>query len=88
MTLPDWGFMAALSMLGVLGHWLLIKVYDVAEASAVQPFAYFQLLWVAVIGVTVFGEVLRWNVATGTLIVVAAGVFTLWREHARRRTGR
>jgi drug/metabolite transporter (DMT)-like permease len=88
MTPADWGFMAALSGLAVLGHWLLIKAYDVAEASAVQPFAYFQLLWVTIIGVTVFGEALRWNVATGALIVVAAGVFTLWREHVNRRAAR
>ncbi len=88
MTPRDWGFMAALSILAVLGHWLLIKAYDVAAASAIQPFAYFQLLWVTIIGVTVFGEALRWNVATGALIVVAAGVFTLWREHARTRAGR
>ena len=43
----DWLWMAALCAMGVLGHFLLIKVYEVAEAGTVQPFAYFQLVFVA-----------------------------------------
>ncbi len=82
MAAPDWGWMAALSISGVLGHWLLIRCYEVAEASAVQPFAYFQLVFVSILGITLFGEVLRNNVALGALVVVSAGIFTLWR--ARR----
>ncbi|MCU0907758.1 MAG: DMT family transporter [Rhodobacteraceae bacterium] len=88
MTPMDSLYMAALSGLAILGHWLLIRAYDVAEASAVQPFAYFQLVWVTILGVTLFGEVLRWNVVVGALIVVAAGLFTLWREQVRRRAER
>ncbi len=79
MSAHDWGWMAALCVTGVTGHWLLIKTYEVAEASAVQPFAYLQLVFVSVIGLTVFHETLAPNVVTGALIVVAAGVFTLWR---------
>lgn len=79
MITPDWGWMAALCVTGVAGHWLLIKTYDVAEASAVQPFAYLQLVFASVIGLAVFNEVLAPNVAIGAGVVVAAGVFTLWR---------
>jgi len=38
----DWIWMGALCITGASGHWLLIKTYEVAEASAVQPFAYLQ----------------------------------------------
>jgi len=75
----DWGWMAVLSVTGVTGHWLLIKTYEVAEASAVQPFAYLQLVFASMIGLTVFGETLATNVVIGAAVVVAAGVFTLWR---------
>jgi drug/metabolite transporter (DMT)-like permease len=85
MTAPDWGWMASLCALAVLGHWLLIKSYAVAEASAVQPFAYLQLVFAAMIGIVVFGETLRTNVAIGAGIVVAAGVFTLWRQRVREK---
>ncbi len=82
MTAPDWGWMAALCVTGVTGHWLLIRCYEVAEASAVQPFAYLQLVFASIIGLTVFAEVLQTHVAVGAVIVVGAGVFTLIR--ARR----
>jgi len=80
MTGRDWLFMGCLCLTGVAGHWLLIRCYEVAEASAVQPFAYFQLVFAALIGITVFGETLRTNVAIGVAIIVAAGLFTFWRE--------
>ena len=84
MAPRDQLWMATLCMSGALGHWLLIKVYEVAEASAVQPFAYFQLVWASALGMVVFGEELRVNVALGAAIIVAAGVFTLWRERQKR----
>ncbi|MTE00362.1 EamA family transporter [Paracoccus sp. YIM 132242] len=79
----DWAWMGMLCALGTLSHWLLIRAYELAEASALQPFAYTQLAWVSVIGVLVFGEVLHMNVVIGTAIVVAAGLFTLWRARMR-----
>ena len=72
--------MLLLSASGVLGHYLLIKCYEIAEASAVQPFAYLQLIWASIIGVIIFGEQITTNVIIGAGIIVAAGLFTLWRE--------
>jgi len=80
MAGPDWGWMAALCVTGALGHYTLIKCYEVAEASAVQPFAYLQLAFVSVIGVFVFSETIRPNVAVGVALIVGAGLFTLWRQ--------
>lgn len=85
MTPTDWGWMAVLCCTAVLGHWLLIRAFAVAEASAIQPFAYLQLVWASGIGLVVFGETLRLNVAIGAAIVVAAGVFTLWRQRVREK---
>ncbi len=80
MAQKDWGWMALLCVTGVLGHWLLIKCYEVAEASEVQPFAYLQLVFVSILGVTVFNETVETNVVIGAVIVVGAGVFTLIRS--------
>jgi drug/metabolite transporter (DMT)-like permease len=85
MSLGDWGWMAALCVSGAAGHYTLIKCYELAEASAVQPFAYFQLVFASAVGLTVFGETLEPNVAIGAAIVVGAGLFTLWRERRRAR---
>ena len=79
MIPADWLLMLCLCFTGATGHWLLIRCYEVAEASAVQPFTYLQLAFGATIGVMVFGEVIETNVAVGAVLVVAAGLFTLWR---------
>lgn len=84
MIASDWLWMGLLCVTGALGHWLLIRCYEAAEASAVQPFAYFQLVFAAAIGILIFGETLRPNVALGVLIIVSAGLFTLWRERQQR----
>ncbi len=83
MVASDWIWMAALCVTGVLGHWLLIKCYEVAEASAVQPFAYLQLVFASTIGILIFNETLRLNVAIGGAVVVMAGLFTLWRARTK-----
>ena len=82
MTRPDWIWMGALCITGASGHFLLIKTYEVAEASAVQPFAYLQLVFATMIGIAVFGETLSMPVAIGAVIVVSAGVFALLRARA------
>ncbi|MEP3636683.1 MAG: DMT family transporter [Paracoccaceae bacterium] len=84
MTGSDWVWMGTLCVTGATGHWLLIRCYEVAEASAVQPFAYFQMVFAAMVGIAAFGEMLEWNVMLGAFVIVAAGLFTLWRERLQR----
>jgi drug/metabolite transporter (DMT)-like permease len=88
----DWGWMLALCITGMSGHYCLIKAFELADAASVQPFSYYQLVLVSIIGVTIYGEVVTSNMVLGAAIVIAAGLFTIWREHAvarreRRRAG-
>lgn len=85
MAPTDWIWMGFLCMTGALGHYLLIRAYEVAEASAVQPFAYLQMPFSSIIGILIFGDVLRENVALGAGLVVAAGLFTLFRARAKEK---
>lgn len=80
MVPSDWFWMGCLCLTGATGHFLLIKCYEVAEAGAVQPFAYLQFVFVAVIGLLIFDEVLKTNVMFGVALIVAAGLFAWWRE--------
>jgi drug/metabolite transporter (DMT)-like permease len=90
----DWLWLAAICTTGIVSHFCLIKAYEHLDAVLVQPFAYFQLVLTSFMGVIVFGETLHWNIVLGSAIVVAAGLFTIWREavaHRRRKpreTGR
>lgn len=83
----DWSWMALLCLTGVVGHFLLIKVYAVAEAGTVQPFAYFQLVFVGILGFTLFGERPdAWTIA-GAGLILAAGLYTVLREAQLQRAG-
>ncbi|MEM1385979.1 MAG: DMT family transporter [Pseudomonadota bacterium] len=86
MALNDWGWMLALCVSGAIGHYLLIRTYEVAETSTVQPFAYLQLIFASAIGLIVFREPLATNIVIGAAIIVGAGLFTLWREKLVTRT--
>lgn len=94
--LPSWQPIAAhdlpwLLMLCVgagIAHFMLIKAYELAEASALQPFSYTQLVWVSLFAVVFFGETLAPHVALGGAIVVGAGLFTWWRSRQRERAAR
>lgn len=73
----DWAWLLLYAGIALLANWLLIRCYEVAEASAVQPFAYLQIVFVSFVGVFAFGETLRPNVVIGAAIVVAAGLAAL-----------
>ena len=81
----DWFWFAVLSITGIISHYLLIMAYNRLDAIQIQPVSYFQLVWASMLGVVIFGEVLQWNVLVGSLIVVGAGLFTIWREAVRQR---
>ena len=85
MVGADWLWMTVYALLALLGNWLLIRCYEVAEASSVQPFAYLQIVLVSLVGIVVYGEVLRPPVLIGGAIVVAAGLFALLHN---RRAGK
>ncbi len=72
--------MGTLCATGALGHWLLIKTYEVAEAGTVQPFAYFQLVFVTILAVGFFGESLDPPTVAGAALILSAGVYTMLRE--------
>ncbi len=85
MTPVEIAMMATLCATGMGGHFLLIKAFEAAEASAIQPFAYLQNVFSSMMGVIVFGEIISpWTIAGGA-VVIGAGVFAFWRERVRAK---
>ena len=74
---------AIYSCLSIFSHWLLLKCYEQVEAARVQPYAYLQIVFVTLIGLTVYSERLSLPVAVGAAIVVAAGLYALTQERRR-----
>jgi drug/metabolite transporter (DMT)-like permease len=69
---------------GGVGQVLMTQAYRHAEASVIAPFDYANMIWIVAIAYMVFGDVPTATVILGSLIVVASGVFVMWRE---RRLG-
>jgi drug/metabolite transporter (DMT)-like permease len=80
MSPSDMLWMGTLSLTSLVGHALLIKAYTLAEASALAPFNFLHMVFVTGIGITIFGEVLEMNVVIGSIIIVGAGLFTIFRS--------
>ncbi|HTH28680.1 MAG TPA: DMT family transporter, partial [Sphingobium sp.] len=81
----DWYALAALCVCGTLSHYFLIRAYGLLPAAEVQPVTYFQLVLNVILAVWLFGEIVTLNMIAGALIVVGAGLFTIWREHQLAR---
>ncbi len=85
-SLLDLVLLVAVGAFGSLGHFLLILAHHRAPASVLSPYIYTQLVWATALGYLVFANVpSRWTLV-GAAIVVASGLYLLYRE--RKVTGR
>ncbi len=69
---------ASIFVLG--GYFFSVQVMRVGDVSFVAPFRYTGLIWALVLGWFVFGDWPGWMTLLGAFIVVATGIFTLYRE--------
>ena len=76
----DLGILLLLCSSGIAGHFLLIKAYELAEASSLQPFTYFQLFFASIIGLVVFQDSLTFSIILGGVLIVLSGVFVAWQK--------
>ena len=61
----------------------MIKTLQIAEASVIQPFSYFQLVFGSIIGVTIFSESINSMIIIGVIVVIGSRLFTTWREYKK-----
>lgn len=74
-----------LGVLGGLGHYCLVRAFELAPASFVSPFNYAQILAAALLSIIVFGQVPDIWTWCGSAIIAGSGLFILFR--ARRHRG-
>lgn len=78
-----WGVMLLMGACGAFGHWLIIGAHRRAPAAVLAPFIYTQLIWMLILGLVVFGQWPdRWTLGGG-LVVVASGLYLLYRERVQ-----
>ncbi len=78
-----WVLMGVMGGFATLGHWLLIRAHRLAPAPVLSPFIYSQIVWMVLLGWWLFGQWPdRWTLIGGA-IVIASGLYLLYREQVR-----
>lgn len=83
-----WLLLATMGLWAGLGHYIFILAYRLAPASTVAPFLYVQLLSMTALGYVVFGDVPDLWTLVGAAIVIASGVYLVYREQKVKSGGR
>jgi drug/metabolite transporter (DMT)-like permease len=78
----------SLGVLGGLGHYCLVRAFELAPAPFISPFNYAQILGAAVLSAVVFGQVPDLWTWVGAAVITLSGIFILLYERLRRRTDR
>jgi len=94
-VMPNWQdglYLVGVGVFGGIGQILLTQSYRYADASTVAPFDYMNMVWAILFGYALFSETPTVEVVVGSIIVISAGIFVIWREHQlgydRTRQGR
>ena len=85
ILLEDLKYLILLCFLSTCGHFLLIKALETAQASILQPFTYFQLLFASAIGIFVFNDKITQTILIGGFLIVGSGLFAAWRDHFKKQ---
>ena len=87
MTGTAWGFMVLISLLGAGAHLALTKAMQFAEAAAVQPYSYTLLVWAAVLGAVIYGDIPDGWTFAGAALIVGSGLYTWHRDRLDGKGG-
>lgn len=82
---PTWELGALLVGAGIaggIGQIFITEAYRHADVSVVAPFEYTSLILSIAVGYVLFSDIPTIEMLIGAVIVVGAGLFIIWREHA------
>jgi drug/metabolite transporter (DMT)-like permease len=82
-TWPDpeaWFWLVVCGVAGTAAQLLMAQSFRVAEATVVLPFDFTKIVWGALIGLLVFGEVVDIWTWTGTAVIFSGVTYITYRE--------
>ena len=82
----QWAILIGIGLLGGIGQLAMTESLARGPVSVVVPMDYTSLLWATMLGWIAFGTLPARTTWLGAPIIVASGLFIVWREHVRRRT--
>ena len=75
----------ASGIFGGIGQILITSSYRFADASVIVSFEYSTLVWAVAIGFFIFGDIPHPAVFGGAIIVIASGLYVIYRERKMSR---
>jgi drug/metabolite transporter (DMT)-like permease len=66
-------------------HLLVVRAFRMAPLSLLAPFQYFEIISATVLGYALFGDFPTASKWLGIAIIVASGLFIIWRERVRTK---
>ncbi|CUI26769.1 DMT family transporter [Cognatishimia activa] len=85
VSLPDMIALTGSAVMVGIAYACSVGAMRVGEVAFVVPFRYTSLVWALVLGYVVFGEWPDWLSLLGAGILVATGLFTIYRETQTRK---
>ena len=79
-SFEQWLVLGWLGFLGAVGHYLMIKAYEIAPASLLAPFDYTTLIWATILGFVMFGDLPDAWTVVGAIIIMSSGLYLIRRE--------
>ncbi|WP_370655196.1 DMT family transporter [Sphingomonas aurea] len=83
--LATWACLAAVGLFGGAAQLAMTSSLRRGAVSVVVPFDYSSLLWATGYGWLLFGTLPSDTTWIGAPLIVASGLYIVWREHVRRR---
>lgn len=80
-----WGLLLAVGLLGGVAQIAMTRSLQLGDVSLVVPMDYTALLWATLFGWLVFGTLPVASTWLGAPVIIASGLYIVWREHVRRR---
>lgn len=87
-TPGEWLLLALIGLFGGIAQMLVTLSLKLAPVSVVVPFDYVQLLWAVALGWLLWNDLPHGSTWAGAAIIVASGLYTLYREQRRARRAR
>jgi drug/metabolite transporter (DMT)-like permease len=75
---------SALGGLAAVGHTLIIHAHRMASAAVLAPCGYMEIVAALIYGRIMFGDVPRWPVIAGAVLIIGGGFATSWPKRAQR----
>ena len=76
----EWGLLGVSIVIGMFAYLAIVAATRAGNAGIISSFRYSRMLFALIIGTIFFAEKPDTATLIGVAIVIASGIYTLWRE--------